>query len=69
MAISVIAIVELATAFNFELALIQKPDPRHEHFDTAWTLNILIAIAGAPWRRRRWLGPPPRFTAIRGSAR
>ena len=47
MAMSVIAIVELATAFSFEIALIQKPDPQREHFDTAWTLNILIATAGA----------------------
>ena len=47
MAMSVIAIVELATAFSFELALIQKADPAREHFDTAWTLNILIAFGGA----------------------
>ena len=47
MAMSVIAIIELATAFSFELALIQKADPVREHFDTAWTLNILIALAGA----------------------
>jgi PST family polysaccharide transporter len=47
MAMSVIAIIELATAFSFEIALIQKPDPKREHFDTAWTLNILIAIGGA----------------------
>lgn len=47
MAMSVIAIVELATAFSFELALIQKADPTREHFDTAWTLNVLVAIAGA----------------------
>ncbi|MGH8797985.1 MAG: lipopolysaccharide biosynthesis protein [Caldimonas sp.] len=47
MAMSVIAIIDLATTFSFEIALIQKPDPKREHFDTAWTLNILIAIAGA----------------------
>ena len=47
MAMSVIAVVELATAFSFELALIQKADPEREHFDTAWTLNILIALGGA----------------------
>jgi PST family polysaccharide transporter len=47
MAMSVIAIVELATAFSFEVALIQKPSPEREHFDTAWALNILIAVAGA----------------------
>ena len=47
MAMSVIAVIELATAFNFEIALIQKPDPQGEHFDTAWTLNILTSITGA----------------------
>jgi len=47
MAMSVIAIIELATAFSFELALIQKANPVREHFDTAWTLNILIALGGA----------------------
>src|SRR5438132_11910652 len=47
MAMSVIAIVELATSFSFEIALIQSPDPQREHFDTAWTLNVLVAIGGA----------------------
>ena len=47
MAMSIIAIIELATAFSFEVALIQKADPVREHFDTAWTLNILVAIGGA----------------------
>lgn len=47
MAMSVIAIVELATAFSFEIALIQKTDPLPEHFDTAWTLNIMMAVGGA----------------------
>jgi O-antigen/teichoic acid export membrane protein len=47
MALSVIAIIELATAFSFEIALIQKDDPQRAHYDTAWTLNILIALGGA----------------------
>ena len=47
MAMSIIALIELATAFSFEIALIQKPDPQREHFDTAWTLNILVAAGGA----------------------
>lgn len=47
MAMSVIAIIELATAFSFEIALIQKADPTREHFDTAWTLNIMVAVMGA----------------------
>lgn len=47
MALSVIAIIELATAFSFEVALIQKEHPERGHYDTAWTLNILIALGGA----------------------
>ncbi|MDP2005224.1 MAG: lipopolysaccharide biosynthesis protein [Rubrivivax sp.] len=47
MAMSVIAVIELATAFSFEVALIQMPKPRREHFDTAWTLNLLIGLGGA----------------------
>lgn len=47
MAMSVIAIIELATAFSFEIALIQKKDPQREHFDTAWTLNVIVAGVGA----------------------
>lgn len=47
MAMSIIAVIELATAFSFEIALIQKAEPQPEHYDTAWTLNILVAAAGA----------------------
>lgn len=47
MAMSIIAVIELATAFSFEIALIQKADPQREHYDTAWTLNILVAAGGA----------------------
>jgi O-antigen/teichoic acid export membrane protein len=47
MAMSVIAVIELATAFSFEIPLIQKADPDRKDFDTAWTLNVLIAIGGA----------------------
>lgn len=47
MAMSVIAVIELATAFSFEIALIQKKDPQRGHFDTAWTLNLIVAAGGA----------------------
>lgn len=47
MAMSVIAVIELATAFSFDVALIQKSQPAREHYDTAWTLNVLFAVAGA----------------------
>jgi len=47
MAMSVIAIIELATSFSFEIALIQNPHPQREHYDTAWSLNVLLALGGA----------------------
>lgn len=47
MAMSVIALIELATAFSFDVALIQKKNPQREHFDTAWTLNLMVAAGGA----------------------
>jgi lipopolysaccharide exporter len=47
MAMSIIALVELASAFSFELALIQKDSPTRAHYDTVWTLNLLFAIACA----------------------
>lgn len=47
MAMSIIAMIELASAFSFEVALIQKRDSQREHFDTAWTLNIILAVGCA----------------------
>lgn len=47
MAMSVIALIEMATAFSFDIAVIQKKDPVRGHFDTAWTLNLLVAACGA----------------------
>lgn len=44
MAMSFIALIELASAFSFEIALIQRADPTRAHFDTAWTLNLLFAL-------------------------
>jgi lipopolysaccharide exporter len=43
MAMSVIALLELATAFSFEVPLIQKREVRRAHYDTAWTLNLALA--------------------------
>ncbi|MCW5661971.1 MAG: lipopolysaccharide biosynthesis protein [Burkholderiaceae bacterium] len=64
MAMSVIALIELATSFSFDVALIQKKDPTREHYDTAWTLNLLMAAAGAAvtialaWPAARFYGDP-----------
>lgn len=45
MAMSVLAIIELATSFNFEVALIQRRDIDRAHYDSAWTLNVLLGLA------------------------
>jgi lipopolysaccharide exporter len=47
MAMSVIAFVELGSSFGFELALIQREHPTRQHYDTAWTLQILFGAACA----------------------
>ena len=47
MAMSVIAFVELGSSFGFELALIQREHPTREHFDTAWTLQIMFGAGCA----------------------
>jgi lipopolysaccharide exporter len=47
MAISVIAMLEVATAFSFDIMLIQKPELERRHYDTAWTLNIGLGVACA----------------------
>lgn len=55
MATSIVAFLQLLTAFSFDIPLIQKQDASRRHFDTAWTLNVgfysiltvlLIALAG-----------------------
>lgn len=42
MAMSVIGIVEVLTAFNFDLALIQNQQSRSEHYNTAWTFQVMF---------------------------
>lgn len=44
MAMSFVALIELASAFSFDVALIQKTDPKPEHYDTAWSLNLGFAL-------------------------
>jgi lipopolysaccharide exporter len=46
MAVSVIALVEIVSTFNFELAIIQRTNPTREHYDSAWTMNILAGMGG-----------------------
>lgn len=47
MATSVIAVAELLQAFNFDVALIQNQDAARADYDSAWTLNVLLATACA----------------------
>lgn len=47
MAMSVIALIELASAFGFEVPLIQRTEPTRVHYDTAWTLRLLFALGAA----------------------
>ena len=47
MATSVIAITELLQAFNFDVALIQNQEAAQEDYNSAWTLNIMLATGCA----------------------
>jgi PST family polysaccharide transporter len=55
MAMAVIALIEVASAFGFEVPLIREAKPARTHYDTVWTLNLLFgcgcgaAIALAAW--------------------
>lgn len=44
MAMSFVVLLELMTAFGFDTALIQKQSKERGHWDTAWTLNLLLGI-------------------------
>ena len=43
MAMVVVALLDLMRAFGFDLALIQNQDAVSEHYNTAWTFNIIAA--------------------------
>lgn len=45
MAMSIIAALELLGAFSFDVALIQNRDASREHYDTAWTCNVLFGLS------------------------
>jgi O-antigen/teichoic acid export membrane protein len=44
MAISLAAMLELMTAFSFDVALLQRHQLERKHLDTAWTFNVIFAI-------------------------
>jgi O-antigen/teichoic acid export membrane protein len=43
MAMSFVALLELLSAFGFDIALIQRRDATRAHYDTAWTFNALLS--------------------------
>lgn len=45
MAMAVVALTQLMSAFGFDSALIQRADASRPHFDTAWTFNVLFGTA------------------------
>jgi lipopolysaccharide exporter len=47
MATVVIEAVELATTFSFDMALIRDASNVRERYDSAWTLNVLLAVGCA----------------------
>jgi O-antigen/teichoic acid export membrane protein len=47
LASSIYAMVELIRAFGFDIALIQNQQATKEHYNTAWTMNILFAIVAS----------------------
>jgi len=44
MAMSFIALLELIGAFGFDVALIQRAGATPDHYNTAWTFNLLLGI-------------------------
>jgi O-antigen/teichoic acid export membrane protein len=44
-ATAIIAVLELLTGFGFDLALIRDQRATRGHYDTAWTLNVLIGLS------------------------
>src|SRR5258706_16238757 len=48
MAMSLIALLELFSAFGMDVWLIQQPNAADTHFNTAWTINVIAGcIVGA----------------------
>lgn len=47
MATSFVAMLELLSAFGFDVALIRRDDASRPHYDTAWTFNVLVGVGVA----------------------
>jgi lipopolysaccharide exporter len=44
MAMILIGALQVLISFSFDVSLIQNPNAGRDHFDTAWTLNMLFAL-------------------------
>lgn len=47
LAMAVIAVLELIGSFSFDMALIQNQKAERQHYDTAWTFNVIFGVASA----------------------
>ena len=47
MATVLMVFLQVLTEFGFDVALIQKQDATREHYDTAWTCNVLLGLISA----------------------
>src|ERR1051326_7302338 len=71
MATAMIAFVELFGWLGLDVALIQRPGATREHFDSAWTMNVLIGASVAlvllacGWPLA-WVYDHPRLLALAG---
>jgi O-antigen/teichoic acid export membrane protein len=46
-AMVLISALQLLIAFSFDVPLIQNPNAGREHFDTAWTFNVMFSLLAA----------------------
>lgn len=44
MAMSFVALLEMLSAFGFDMTLIQKQTTQRRHWDTAWTFDIILGV-------------------------
>lgn len=64
MAMAVVALVEIAGQFGFDLALIRQRDATRAHYDSAWTLQVSygllagVLIVGLSWPAAAYFGEP-----------
>ena len=45
--VAVLALLDTLTNIGPDLAIIRHPDPQRRHYDTAWTLTVLVHLAAA----------------------